>query len=155
MQNYVTKDGLKRLKEELTELKTTRRKELSEKLQRAISSGDLAENAEYQEAKEEQAFVEGRINELEQTITSAIVIEEQHGTTTVKIGSTVLLERLDKGKRRDAIYTIVGSEEANPIDGKISYVSPLGAAIVGRRAGEKVEITTPAGPATWKIRAVK
>lgn len=154
MKNYVTRDGLKKLKEELKELKTVKRKELSEKLQRAIASGDLSENAEYQEAKEEQAFLEGHIREVEETIATASIIEEQHGTT-VRIGSTVVVERSDKGHRGERSFAIVGSKEADPVRGKISYVSPLGAALIGKKAGDKLEIGTPNGPANWKVKGVK
>lgn len=154
MENYVTKEGLKRMREELKELKTTRRRELAEKLQRAIAAGDLSENAEYAEAKEEQAFMEGRIAELERAVASAVVIEERH-SVTVKIGSTVLVERIDKGHKRQVAFAIVGSEETDPAGGKISYLSPLGAALMGHRSGDIVEITTPSGAAKWKIKGVK
>lgn len=153
MPNYVTKAGLEKMKQELSELKK-RRKELAEKLQRAISAGDLSENADYQEAKEEQAFLEGRFAELEQSIASAVIIEEKHGTT-ISVGSTVVVERADKRSRREATFSIVGSEEADPVSGKISYISPLGAALLGRRSGDTVEISTPNGPAKWRIRAVR
>jgi transcription elongation factor GreA len=153
MPNYVTKEGLARLKQELQDLKK-RRRELSEKLQRAISAGDLSENADYQEAKEEQAFLEGRISELEQAIATSVLIEERHGGATVRIGSTVIAERVG-GAKREHVFMIVGSEEADPASGKISYLSPLGAALIGHRVGDEVEFLTPQGPARWRIRAVR
>ena len=142
------------MKNELTELKQHRHT-LAEKLQRAISAGELSENADYQEAKEEQAFLEGRISELEQSIASAVVIEERHGGGAVRVGSTVVVERIGAGRKRESVFTIVGSEEADPGDGKISYLSPLGAALLGHKGGEKIEFATPSGPAKWHIRAVR
>ena len=157
MPNYVSREGLERLKREYEELKTTKRRELAEKLQRAISAGDLSENADYQEAKEEQAFLEGRIAELEEAIASAEIIEEQTGgaSAIVKVGSTVLAERRDKGAHRKGAFMIVGTEETSPEEGKISHVSPLGAALIGKRIGDEVKIMTPQGAATWRILAVR
>src|SRR3989344_4521912 len=155
MSNYVTREGLERLKREYEELKTTKSRELAEKLQRAISAGDLSENADYQEAKEEQAFLEGRIAELEEAIASAEIIEEQTGgaSAIVKVGSTVLAERRGKGAHWKGAFMIVGTEETSPEEGKISHVSPLGAALIGKRIGDEVKIMTPQGAATWRILA--
>ena len=137
MPNYVTKGGLENMKQELQGLKRQRHT-LAEKLQRAISAGDLSENADYQEAKEEQAFLEGRISDLEQSIASAVVIEERRGGSTVRVGSTIVVERIGAGRKKETIFTIVGSGEADPGGGKISHISPLGAALLGRKSGDKV-----------------
>lgn len=154
-ENYITKEGLEKIKAELEELKTVRRRELAEKLQRAIAEGDLSENAEYQEAKEEQAFLEGRIVELEELTSTAVVIDSKKGGGTVKIGSTVMVERAKKGSKKKMIVTIVGSEETDPNEGKISHVSPVGSALLGKRPGDCMDITTPGGKTTWCIISVK
>ena len=152
---YLTREGQKKLEEELEMLTTTKRHELAEKLQHAIAQGDLSENAEYQEAKEEQAFLEGRIREIEETLKSATIISGSGGKgSAVRIGSTVELERADR-KKGKATYTIVGVEEANPFEQRISHQSPLGQALLGHRTGETVEVSTPNGPAKWKIKKTK
>lgn len=152
---YLTKEGQKKLEEELEELTTTKRHEIAEKLQHAIAQGDLSENAEYQEAKEEQAFVEGRIREVEETLKSATIISSSaKNSSAVRIGSTVDLERADR-KKGNATYTIVGVEEADPFEQRISHQSPLGQALLGRRTGEVVEVNTPNGTAKWKIKKTK
>ena len=150
---YLTKEGKKKLEQELEELTTTRRHELAEKLQHAIAQGDLSENAEYAEAKEEQAFLEGRIREIEETLLTATIISSGK-SSTVRIGSTVSLERADR-KKDSATYTIVGTEESDPLDGKISHHSPLGQALIGGKAGDVVEVNTPGGAAKWKIKKIK
>jgi len=150
---YLTKQGLKKLQEELAELTTTKRQELAEKLQHAIGQGDLSENAEYQEAKEEQAFLEGRVREVENILSKAIIIESGRKSSTVKIGSTVEIERV--GAKRKETFTIVGAEEADPFEGRISHQSPLGMALIGHRAGDTVSAATPAGPAKWKLKKLK
>ena len=151
MSEYVSKEGLEKLKEELHELKTKKRKEIAMRLEHAKTLGDLSENAEYQETKEEQTLVETKIAELEEMIRNAVVIATQHGTDTVTIGSTVRV-RSDRGEET---YMIVGSEEANPIEGKISNESPLGRSFLGRKRREKLEIKTPAGISTYEILEIK
>ena len=148
----VTKEGLKKLKEELEHLKTVRRKEVAARLKEAISYGDLSENAEYEEAKNEQAFVEGRILELEKKIKLAKIISgKQAGKSkAVDIGSTVSVQ--EKGERGDPeTYTIVGSTEANPIEHKISNESPIGSALLGRLKGDVVEVEAPGGIFKYEI----
>ncbi|MBT3835187.1 transcription elongation factor GreA [Candidatus Peribacteria bacterium] len=148
----ITKEGLQQLKEELDELKNVRRKEVAERLREAISYGDLSENAEYEEAKNEQAFVEGRILELEKKIKLAKIISgKQAGKSqVVDIGSTVTV--LEKGERGDPeTYTIVGSTEANPIEHKISNESPIGNALLGRSKGDVVEVEAPGGQFKYEI----
>jgi len=148
----VTKAGLKKLEEELHNLINVRRKEVSERLAEAISYGDLSENSEYDEAKNEQAFVEGRILELEEQIKSAEIINEsQSEAGIVQIGSTVTLKSGDEKNE----YTIVGSTEADPLTHKISNESPVGEAILGKKAKVKVKVKAPAGEIEYEILKVK
>jgi len=147
----ITKAGLKKLEEELKQLQTVARKEVSARLAEAISYGDLSENSEYDEAKNQQAFVEGRILELEDQIKNAEIIKEGHSDTgVIQIGSTVTLE-FNKEKTE---YTIVGSTESDPLMHKISNESPVGAAILGKKAKDKVMVKTPAGDMEYKIAKV-
>ena len=126
----ITKEGLDKLVEELDNLRNVKRKEVAARLKEAISYGDLSENAEYEESKNEQAFVEGRILELEGKIKSAKIISDKHQVTkTVQLGTTVHLKNLSKKKDELEVYTIVGSTEADPLDGKISNESPVGSAV--------------------------
>lgn len=152
-QTLVTKEGLKKLKDELEELKTVRRTEVAQRLKEAISYGDLSENSEYEEAKNEQAFVEGRILELEQKIKNAKIISERkligHGKE-IDIGSTVTVTNVTDGDESER-YTIVGSTEADPLDHKISNESPLGKALLGRRKGENLAITSPSGIIEYEV----
>lgn len=151
MSEYVSEEGLEKLKQELHDLKTKKRQEIAARLEHAKTLGDLSENAEYQEAKEEQSLVEGQIAELEEMVRNAVVIAKAHGTDKVEIGSTIKTVS-EKG---ESVYTIVGSEEANPAEGKISNESPLGKAFLGRRAGEEVEVKTPAGSTKYRILEIK
>ena len=153
MAYYVTKEGLVRLKKEFQELKTVKRKELAEKLQRATAHGDLSENAEYHEAKEEQAFMEGRIAELEVMVEQAEIIAP-HSGGEVAIGSTVVVEREDQ-RLKQQVFIIVGFEEARPEEGKISNDSPVGKALLGYKPGHVVEVMTPVGKVKWRIVAVR
>jgi transcription elongation factor GreA len=148
----VTKEGLKKLKEELEELKSVKRQEIAERLKEAISYGDLSENAEYEEAKNEQAFIEGRILELEKKIKNAKIISEKHDgrSKLVEIGSQVTVS--EKGGRSEPeTYMIVGSTEANPIEYKISNESPIGKALLGRMRGDTVEVQAPGGRYKYEI----
>ncbi|MEK7218119.1 MAG: transcription elongation factor GreA [Patescibacteria group bacterium] len=152
-QTLVTKEGLKKLKDELEELKTVRRAELAQRLKEAISYGDLSENSEYEEAKNEQAFVEGRILELEQKIKNAKIISDKRMMgrgKEVDIGSTVTVANMTDGDEPEK-YTIVGSTEADPLEHKISNESPMGKALIGRRKGENVEISSPSGILEYEI----
>lgn len=150
MSEYLSPEGLKKLQQELTEFKTTKRQEIASRLEHAKSLGDLSENAEYQEAKEEQSLVEARILELEELLRDAVVIKG-HRTDKVTVGSTVHV-RSDRGEE---LYTIVGSEEAKPAEGRISNESPLGRAFLGRLAGERVEVRTPSGVAMYEILGIQ
>ncbi len=144
---YLSKEGLQKLREELEQMVSVRRSEIATRIHDAKEHGDLTENAEYEDAKNEQAFVEGRIQALESMIKNAVLIDENHSTDHVQIGSTVVLQS-DDGRET---YTIVGSAEASPGDGKISNESPVGRALLGRRKGDKVLVSVPAGDFTYTI----
>jgi len=148
----LTKEGLAKLEEELATLKTTGRKEVSNRLAEAISYGDLSENSEYDEAKNQQAFIEGRILALEDQIKNAQIIADS-GTDkgTVKIGSMVTLKR--EGEEAHE-YTIVGSTEADPMAHKISNESPVGEAVLGKKAKDKVKVQAPGGIFEYSITKV-
>ncbi len=150
-QVYVTKEGLEKLRTELKELKTVKRKEISLRIQEAKEFGDLSENAEYSEAKTEQGFTEGRIIEIENIIKNAMVIADEVAGGLVQVGSTVTVES-DTGKRT---YTIVGSNESDPTTGLISNESPLGQAFIGHKVGDEVEVKVPSGTATYRVLALK
>ncbi len=152
-ETLVTKEGLKKLQEELEELKNVKRKEVATRLKEAISYGDLSENSEYQEAKNEQAFVAGRILELEQMIKNVRIISDKKSDTKgkeIQIGSTVTIRNKTDGDDPIA-YTIVGSTEADPLEKKISNESPVGKAVLGRKKGDTVEVNTPAGIFKYEI----
>ena len=144
---YISKDGLDKLRAELAEMTNVRRPEIAQRIHDAKEHGDLSENAEYEDAKNEQAFVEGRIQTLETMIKNASLIDEHTSTDHVQIGSTVKVEGAD-GKE---LYTIVGSTEAKPAEGRISNESPVGRALLGKKKGEKVVVKVPAGDFTYKI----
>lgn len=151
MSNYITKEGLEKLKEQLAEVKL-KLKEVTFKIKEAREFGDLSENAEYHEAKNEQAFLAGREQELEYKIKNAQVIENKDcDKTVVVVGCTV--EIMDDGEK--VTYQIVGSEEADPLNGRISADSPIGRALIGKKNGDTVEVTTPAGVSMLKIKEIK
>jgi transcription elongation factor GreA len=149
---YVTHDGLKKLEDELEHLRTVKRQEVAQRLHEAMEDGELIENAEYEAAKNEQAFVEGRILELEHMLAQAQVIEPGKSTGVVGIGSTVVIQENGKGSET---YTIVGAAEANPRDGLISNESPLGQALLDHKAGDEVEVRAPAGTLRFRIVKIK
>lgn len=154
-QTLVTREGLKKLQEEVDFLKTVRRQEVAQRLKEAISYGDLSENSEYEEAKNEQAFVEGRILELERKIKNAKIISDKktiHGKV-VEIGSTITVR--NKTSRGDEeSYTIVGATEADPINSKISNESPMGKAFLGRKKDDSVDVSAPGGTFKYEILKV-
>lgn len=155
-ETLVTKEGLKKLKEELEHLKSVRRKEVAQRLKEAISYGDLSENSEYEEAKNEQAFVEGRILELELKIKSAKIIAENVAAKSgkeISIGSTVTICRTS-GNDAPETYTIVGATEADPFVYKISNESPIGKSLLNRRRGDTVLVLTPSGKLEYEIQKV-
>lgn len=147
-QTYLSPEGIERLKNELQELKTAKRHEIAKRLQDAKELGDLSENAEYLEAKEAQSLNESRIAELEELLKNVVVIGTPQRKDTVEIGSTIEVKSKDNGVER---FSIVGSEEAKPAEGKISNESPLGRAFLGKKIGDEVEIKTPKGMAKYKV----
>lgn len=155
-QVLITKEGLAKLKVEIKDFKDVRRKQVAERLKEAISYGDLSENSEYEEAKNEQAFIEGRIMELEKMIDNAKIITETKKSTedTVQIGTTVTVQNITE-KDDPETYTIVGSTEANPTEHKISNESPIGAAILGKSKNDVIKVKAPAGIFEYKILKIK
>ena len=150
---YVSPERLEELKRELEYLRTVKRREVAQRIQEAARIGGTVDNAEYDLAKSEQAFVEGRIEELERLIKNAVVIpEKRRRKNIVDVGSTVVVERED-GTRQE--FTIVGSTEADPAHGKISNVSPIGQALLGRRLGQTVQVQVPAGTLRLKIVEIR
>ncbi len=148
MKKYLlTAAGLAKLKKELEILVNERRKEIIERIQEAVAHGDLTENADYAQAKEEQAFIEGRIQELMETIKNAEVIKTDGNRNIVSIGSTVKLQ----ANGQEKIYTIVGSNEANPAEGRISNESLVGQKLIGAKPGDRVEVETPSGKVMYEI----
>ena len=147
---YLTKDRLEEIKKELEDLKNKKRVEVAERLRSAKEYGDLSENAEYTQAREEQASVESRIFELEELLPKVMIIEKSEGNV-VKMGTTVTVKKGGKEFR----YAIVGSYEAKPEDGRISDESPMGRAFMGHKAGDKITTPTPAGTATYEIVKVE
>jgi len=150
----MTQAGKEKLEQELELLKTVKRKEVVERIKIARSFGDLSENSEYDSAKEEQAFVEGRITTLENMIRNAkIISEDELSSDTVSLGSSVTFIELPDGE--EETYTIVGSAEADPFEGKISNDSPIAKSLLGRKIGEEVSVSTPGGEMNVKIISIK
>ena len=152
-QNILTLEGLKKLEEELNSLKN-KRTDVAERIKQALAFGDISENAEYDEAKKEQAFVEGRIIQIENILRTARVIDEDDiQTDTVNVGSKVLLKDIEFGDEVE--YAIVGSAEADPMNLKISNESPVGKALMGKTPGDSVEIAVPDGIIKYEILQIK
>jgi transcription elongation factor GreA len=152
-QTYLTTEGASRIKEELSRLTGPERVKMAQRLRAAIQQGDLSENADYHKAKEDQAFLEGRIQELEYLIENAIVVDENHGENdVVKIGTKVTLQ--ESGYNAET-YLIVGAKEADPRNYRISYESPFGKAIMNKKAGQSVDVETPNGRIKVKILSIE
>ena len=147
---YLSKEGLEQIRQELDELVNVRRAEIAARIHEAKEHGDITENAEYEDAKNEQAFVEGRIQALSALVKNAVVIEENHSSTHVQIGSTVTIQSKD-GKES---FMIVGSAEAAPAEGRISNESPVGRALLGRKKGDEITVSVPAGDSKYKILSI-
>jgi len=146
---YLTKEGKEKLQAELEEMEGSKRKELAARLKSAIEMGDLSENADYHKAKEDQGFVEGKILETKYTLDFALIVEENDkGKDKVSVGCKVTVQEEDFPAET---YFLVGSNEANPIEFKISHVSPLGKALLDREVGDVVEVKTPEGAYSLKI----
>jgi transcription elongation factor GreA len=150
-QTYLTPEGEIKLKNELAELKGPRREELALRLRSAIQMGDLSENADYHKAKEDQAFLEGRIQEIEAVLRNAVIIEKSQGDT-VSVGSHVTVQEADFDPET---YYVVGAKEADPRHGKISNESPIGSALLNHKVGDEVEAATPGGKIRLKILKVE
>lgn len=149
--SYLTNEGHKKLKEELEHLKKVRRPEIAERIKQAKDYGDLSENAEYADAREEQSFVEGRILELEAALKNVTVVSgHDSDPDIVNIGDKVTVAQ----NGGTGTYTIVGSKEADPLSGKISNESPVGKALLGHRKGDEVKVKTPKGVVVWTITAI-
>lgn len=147
---YITKEGFERIKSELHELKTVKKREVAERIERAKELGDLSENAEYADAKDEMSFVEGRIIELDDYINRAVVIADDK-SGVVQVGSTVVLKSANAQKT----YTIVGANEADPLSGRISNETPLAQALLGKNKGDVIEVTVPAGKIAYTVLKVE
>lgn len=148
---YLTKERLEELKSELADLKNNKRVEIAEKLKHSKEYGDLSENAEYAEAREEQSVVETRIFELEEMLKKAVVIKKSGGSDKIEIGSAVTAKKGDQIVH----YTVVGSYEANPGEGKISDESPIGRAFLGRKVGDVVSVATPSGAVSYQVTKIE
>jgi transcription elongation factor GreA len=151
-QTFLTREGLKKLEEELNFLRTVRRAQVAERLHNAQEDGELIENAEYEDAKNEQAFVEGRIITLETMLSSAVIIENDGPQGVVNLGSQVTVK--ETGGKPE-VYKLVGAAEANPKDGRISNESPLGRALLGRKVGDDVKVNAPAGTLSFRVVAIE
>lgn len=153
-QIILTAEGLKKIEQKLDHLKSVRRREVAERIKQAIEFGDISENSEYEDAKNEQAFIEGEIITLEKMLRNAKLIDEDEiSADVVTIGSTVVLKDLEFGDELE--YTIVGSAEADPTESRISNESPVGEAILGRKVGSVVEVNVPAGSLKYEIVDIK
>lgn len=153
-ETILTSAGLQKLEDELENLRSVKRQEVAERIKVAISYGDISENSEYDDAKNEQAFVEGRILVLEKMIRTAKIIDDTAiGKDVVTLGSTVTVEDLEFKEKET--YVIVGTTEADPSENRISNESPVGAAILGQKVGAKVSVATPAGALMYKILKIK
>ena len=151
-QRYLTQEGQTQLRAELEDLKTVRRPDVAARIHQATEAGGTVDNAEYEDVKNEQSFVEGRIRDLEEVLSSAVVPAKKKGARgTVQFGSSVTV--VNKARKR-TVYHLVGSAEAKPLEGKISNESPVGQALLDRKVGDVVEVSTPAGIAELKITKV-
>lgn len=148
---YLTADGITKLRDELNDLVANQRPKIAGRLKEAKEYGDLSENAQWDDAKDQQAFVEGRISEIENILKHTVVIEQPKDKNIVGLGSVVHVE-VEDGVQE---YTIVGSPEANPEEGKISNESPIGKALIGRKKGDQVEVEVPSGSMTFMIKHIK
>lgn len=153
-QFILTAEGLKKIEQKFDHLKSVRRREVAERIKQAIEFGDISENSEYEDAKNEQAFIEGEIITLEKMLRNSKLIEEGDIVTdVVSIGAVVVLKDLEFGDELE--YTIVGSTEADPVEFKISNESPVGQAILGKKVGSVVEVNVPAGILKYEVLEIK
>ena len=151
---FLTEEGLKKIEQKLEHLKSVRRREVAERIKQAIEFGDISENSEYEDAKNEQAFIEGEILTLEKMLRNVKLLDNGDiNTDTVALGATVVLKDMEYGDELE--YAIVGSAEADPSEMKISNESPVGAAILGQKVGSEVEVVVPAGVLKYKVLGIK
>jgi transcription elongation factor GreA len=151
-ESFLTAEGAAKLRKELEQLKGPGRADIAERLRRAVRQGDLSENADYQNAKEQQAFLEGRILELETLLRNATIVEQKPAADRVEVGSTVIVLEQGEVKRK---YQIVGAKEADPRAGKISNESPIGKALLGKKVGQSAQAVTPGGPIRFKVLEIR
>ena len=151
---YLTQEGYQKVQEELDHRKNVLRVDISDKLHKAIAEGDLKENANYHDAKEKQAFNEGRIKDLEEIIRNAQIIKEGATTGRIRVGSTVTIAEVGYEDETEE-YRIVGAAEADPIEGRISNESPIGGALLGKQKGQTIRVVTPRGEMEFKILKVE
>ena len=151
MEELLTREGFEKLKKELAHLKGAKRKEIAERLEKSLAFGNLTENAEYHETKEEQAFIEGRILELEDLVRNAVIVPVEKDKMYAQVGSTILVS---SGAKKEE-FKIVGAEEASPLESKISINSPLGRAFFNQPKGAVVEVKTPEGVTQYKILKIE
>ena len=153
-EQYLTVEGLEKLKQELDHLKGPEREEIAKRLNFAVSQGDLSENADYTKAKEDQSFLEGRIQELEYLVKNALIIDEDHNgrREEVEVGATITIQEDDYPSE---VYFMVGTKEADPQNGKISNESPIGTALLGAKVGDIVEVNTPGGKIKFKVLKIE
>ena len=152
-ENYLTREGEDALRRELQQLVETRRPALARKLKDAVAQGDLKENADYHDAKEQLGFVEGRVQHIESILMNAIIVDNAGPSNEVRIGSTVVIQEVGSGENEE--YKIVGSAEANPRERKISQKSPIGNALLGQQIGKRVSVETPDGEIKFKIVEIR
>jgi transcription elongation factor GreA len=151
-QTFLTREGLKKLEEELNFLRTVRRAQVAERLHNAQEDGELIENAEYEDAKNEQAFLEGKILTLEAMLSNAVIIDKDGGPAgVVNLGSKVTIK---EGNAKPEVYQLVGAAEADPKDGRISNESPLGKALLGRKVGDDIKVNAPSGTLSFRVVAI-
>jgi transcription elongation factor GreA len=150
-QTFLTRDGLKKLEEELNFLRNVRRVQVAERLHNAQEDGELIENAEYEDAKNEQAFLEGKILALEAMLSNAVVINNDGPDGVVSLGNKVTIK---EAGGKPEVYQLVGAAEANPKDGRISNESPLGRALLGRKVGDDVKVNAPSGTLSFRVVAI-
>lgn len=148
---YLTKDGAEKMRSELEDMVKNQRKEISKRLRTAIQQGDLSENADYHKAKEDQAFLEGKIQEYEEILAGVVIIKENN-SGVIDVGSTV---KIKEGDFPEEEYQLVGAKEASPLDGRISNESPIGKALLGHKAGDVVKVSTPTGDVEYKIISIE
>jgi transcription elongation factor GreA len=150
---HLTPEGAEALRRELDDLVTIRRPDLAQRLREAVADGDLKENANYHDTKEQQAMVEGRIQYLQDILRRAKVVINDGPSDFIRVGSVVTIQEV--GANDDETYTIVGAAEANPREGKLSEKSPIGSALIGRKRGDKIKVNAPDGQISFKVKKVE